>query len=96
MYVCEISKFVRDTYIIISNQVTEVEMTLHTAFINLCRYMHQLPAKEMFFVSYTDNKTKHTTKKNQYMVFLGYFCRNRNAAWNVRRPDNKQKQYEPL
>ena len=30
------------------------------------------------------------------MVFLGCFCRNRKPAWNVRRPDNKQKQYEPL
>ena len=44
MYVCEISRLVHDTSLIISNQVTEAKM--HTEFLHLWRYVHQSHAKE--------------------------------------------------
>ena len=35
MYVCETSKFLHCTYMIIFNQMTEPKMTLHLGFLNL-------------------------------------------------------------
>ena len=58
MYVCEISKFVDDTHIIISNQLKVAEIIVHIAFLNFCRHVHLFPAKEIFFISHTHNKTK--------------------------------------
>ena len=66
MYVFEISKFVHNTHIIIFNQVTEAEITVHKELLNLSSHMHHFSAKEFFFISYTHKKTKHTMKENQY------------------------------
>ena len=58
MYVFEISKFVHNTHIIIFNQVTEAEITVHK---DLLRFK-----KRFFFISYTHKKTKPTMKESQY------------------------------
>ena len=49
MYVCGISNFVHDAYIIIFNQVAEAEMTVYMALLHLSRHVHQFPAIEIFF-----------------------------------------------
>ena len=36
MFVCEMSKFMHGTYIIISKQVIEAKITVHIGFVNLC------------------------------------------------------------
>ena len=47
--VFEISKLAHNTHIIIFNQMTEAEKTVHQALLNFCSHVHQFPAKEICF-----------------------------------------------
>ena len=61
VHVCEIIKFIHN----ISNQVKEVQITIHIAFLNLFRHVHQFPTKEIFFrfPHHAYNKTKPQWKR---------------------------------
>ena len=85
MYVFEISKFVHNTHIIIFNQVTEAEITVHKDLLNLSSHVHQFSAKEIFFhfLYSQKNKTHNEREPVWNMVFSGCFCPNCKAAYAI-------------
>ena len=41
-------------------------MTVHIELLNFSGNVNQFPVNEIFFISHTHNKTKHTMKENHY------------------------------
>ena len=71
MYVYKIGSFVYITYVDISNQMTEVKLTMDVGFVNCTRHMHQSSAnfnnivkcvREMLFLVLTTKKCKAKEK----------------------------------